>query len=62
MHINAGDIAMLKLVRKLLTREEGLTTVEYAIAGTLVTLAVVGAFTALGTAVSGQIMAIVAKL
>ena len=42
--------------------QEGLTTVEYAIAGTLVTLAIVGAFTALGTAVSGQIMTIVGYL
>lgn len=44
------------------TREDGLTTVEYAIAGTLVTLAVIGAFTALGNAVSAQIQAIVAIL
>lgn len=35
--------------------EEGLTTVEYAIAGSLVGLAVVGAFEALGTAVGGAI-------
>jgi pilus assembly protein Flp/PilA len=53
---------MLKYVRKLMTREEGLTTVEYAIAGTLVTLAVVVAFRALGTAVGVQIQAIVAAL
>ena len=53
---------MLKFVRKLLTREEGLTTVEYAIAGTLVTLAVVGAFTALGGAINTQIRAIVAAM
>lgn len=44
------------------TREEGLTTVEYAIAGTLISLAVVGAFQALGGAVSAQIQAIVAVL
>jgi pilus assembly protein Flp/PilA len=43
-------------------RQEGLTTVEYAIAGTLVTLAVIAAFTALGGAVAGQIQAIVAVL
>jgi Flp pilus assembly pilin Flp len=36
--------------------------VEYAIAGTLVTLAVVGAFTALGGAVSASIMTIVGYL
>jgi pilus assembly protein Flp/PilA len=39
--------------------DEGLTTVEYAVAGTLITLAVVAAFTALGGAVSAQIQAIV---
>lgn len=38
--------------------EEGLTTVEYAIAGSLVGLAVVGAFTALGTQVGATIDAI----
>lgn len=42
--------------------QEGLTTVEYAIAGTLVTLAVIAAFTALGGAVAAQIQAIVAVL
>ncbi|WP_409422128.1 Flp family type IVb pilin [Pseudaeromonas sp. ZJS20] len=35
--------------------EEGLTTVEYAVAGTLVALAVVTAFTDLGTAVGTSI-------
>jgi zinc protease len=43
---------MSNLTQKLVTffkDEEGLTTVEYAIAGTLVGLAVVGAFTNLGT-------------
>lgn len=38
--------------------EEGLTTVEYAVAGTLVALAVVTAFTNLGTAVGDSITAI----
>lgn len=42
--------------------QEALTTVEYAIAGTLVTLAVVGAFTALGGAVAAQITTIVGFL
>lgn len=36
-------------------RQKGLTTVEYAIAGSLVGLAVVGAFTALGNAVGDVI-------
>ncbi|MGQ0592869.1 MAG: Flp family type IVb pilin [Gammaproteobacteria bacterium] len=35
--------------------ESGLTTVEYAVAGFLVTVAVVGAFTALGTQVAATI-------
>jgi pilus assembly protein Flp/PilA len=35
--------------------EEGLTTVEYAVAGGLISLAVIGAFRALGTTVGGVI-------
>lgn len=42
----------------LLREEEGLTTVEYAIAGGLVGLAVIGAFTALGIKVGSIIQAI----
>ena len=38
--------------------DEGLTTVEYAIAGGLIGLAVVGAFRALGVTVGGVIQAI----
>ena len=38
--------------------DEGLTTVEYAVAGTLVALAVVTAFTALGTQVGTSVGAI----
>ncbi len=38
--------------------EEGLTTVEYAIAGTLIGLAVVTAFTQLGESVGDSINAI----
>ncbi len=38
--------------------EEGLTTVEYAIAGTLIGLAVVAAFTQLGNSVGDAIDAI----
>jgi pilus assembly protein Flp/PilA len=45
-----------------LREEAGLTTVEYAIAGTLVGLAVITAFTDLGTAVGGQIAKITAVL
>jgi pilus assembly protein Flp/PilA len=50
---------MYKLIAKLAKREEGLTTVEYAIAGTLVALAVVAAFTALGGAVGAKIQSLV---
>jgi|AmaraimetFIIA100_FD_contig_51_4831255_length_456_multi_2_in_0_out_0_1 pilus assembly protein Flp/PilA len=53
---------MFKFVRNLARKEEGLTTVEYAIAGTLVALAVVTAFTNLGTAVMTQIGKIVTVL
>jgi len=42
--------------------EEGLTTVEYAIAGALVGLFVVGAFTSLGTAVHDTVCDIVVVL
>jgi pilus assembly protein Flp/PilA len=53
---------MSKLQNKLYAlwrEEEGLTTVEYAIAGGLVGLAVVGVFFALGEAVGGKIQEIV---
>ena len=46
----------------LLRADHGLTTVEYAIAGGLVGLAVVLAFTNLGTAVGNVINAIIAIL
>jgi len=42
--------------------ETGLTMVEYAVAGTLITLGAAAAFTALGTAVTGRIGAITALL
>lgn len=42
-------------VVKFLKDEEGLTVVEYAVAGGLVSLAVVGAFAALGGTVGGVI-------
>ncbi len=45
-------------IRDFLRDEEGLTTVEYAIAGTLIGLAVVTAFTQLGEAVGNSINAI----
>lgn len=50
--------AILSFIRD----EEGLTTVEYAVAGTLIALAVVTAFTNLGTAVGAAIDKIKAKI
>jgi pilus assembly protein Flp/PilA len=46
---------MLKQITSFLKDEEGLTTVEYAVAGSLVAAAVVLAFTALGGAVGDVI-------
>ena len=45
-------------VTRFARNEEGLTTVEYAIAGALVAAAVVAAFTGLGAAVAARIVAI----
>ena len=42
--------------------ESGLTTVEYAVAGTMITLAVIAAFRLLGTTVSGKIGNITTEL
>ena len=53
---------MIKKLRKFMQDEEGLTVVEYAVAGALITVAVVGAFTGLGAAVTTQIVAITAAL
>lgn len=46
---------LLKHVQAFIQDEEGLTIVEYAVAGGLITAAVVGAFTALGGAVEDKI-------
>jgi pilus assembly protein Flp/PilA len=48
----------MKHLMAFLRDEDGLTMVEYAVAGTLITLAAVAAFTNLGTAVSNKITAI----
>jgi pilus assembly protein Flp/PilA len=53
---------ILNKLQALMREEDGLTTVEYAIAGSLVGLAVIGAFTTLGTTVGGVICDIVTKL
>jgi pilus assembly protein Flp/PilA len=42
---------MFKKIRNFIKEEEGLTTVEYAVAGALVSAAVITAFTLLGTQV-----------
>lgn len=42
-------------IKRFLKEEEGLTTVEYAVAGTLIALAVVVAFASLGNAVNNSI-------
>lgn len=49
-------------VLKFVNDEEGLTAVEYAVAGGLVSLGVVGAFTALGGAITGVINQLIAAM
>ena len=46
---------MSNFVRSFLREEEGLTTVEYAVAGALISATVVGAFAALGAQVEAVI-------
>lgn len=50
--IQLEEIIMRKAILSFLCEEEGLTTVEYAIAGGLVGAAVIAAFTLLGDAVN----------
>jgi pilus assembly protein Flp/PilA len=52
----------MKQIKKFLMEEEGLTTVEYAIAGALVGAAVIVAFTALGQQVTTEITQITGEL
>jgi pilus assembly protein Flp/PilA len=49
-------------IKKFLIEEEGLTTVEYAIAGALVGAAVIVAFTALGARVTAIITDITGRI
>jgi pilus assembly protein Flp/PilA len=60
--VNLKEIVKMKAtinkIAKFLKDEEGLTTVEYAVAGTLIALAVVAAFTQLGNAVNDSITSI----
>jgi pilus assembly protein Flp/PilA len=44
-----------QMIKKFFRDETGLELSEYAVAAALVAIAVVGAFTALGTAISGKI-------
>jgi pilus assembly protein Flp/PilA len=53
---------MKKLIVAFLKDEEGLTMVEYAIAGALVSIACVAAFTSLGSAVALRIGALVTAI
>ena len=55
-------VPMKAKLMNFLRDEEGLTTVEYAVAGALITVAVVAAFTALGGSVAGTISIIDAVL
>ena len=55
-------ITMKKLILDFIREEEGLTTVEYAIAGGLVGAAVIVAFTDLGTAVGNVVVGITTEL
>ena len=45
----------ISAVNNFINDEEGLTTVEYAVAGALITLALVAAFTSLGSAIATTI-------
>ena len=49
-------------IKRFVREEEGLTTVEYAVAGALISVAVVAAFTALGTQVSTTLGTITAAV
>jgi len=53
---------MLNFVRTFLREEEGLTMVEYAIAGALVAAATVSAFTTLGSDVIARISSLAADV
>lgn len=50
--------ALADQFRRLIREEDGLSTVEYAVAGGVIATAVATAFTSLGTAVSTKIGAI----
>jgi pilus assembly protein Flp/PilA len=60
--INFGVRNVKQAMIRFIKEEEGLTVVEYAIAGSLVGLAVVTAFTDLGTAVGDKIQEIITAI
>ena len=49
-------------VMQFIREEEGLTVVEYAVAGGLISLAVVAAFTNLGAAVTARVNELIAAI
>jgi pilus assembly protein Flp/PilA len=51
-----------QMIRKFFRDETGLELSEYAVAAALVAIAVVAAFTALGTAISGKINTLAATI
>ena len=51
-----------KMIADFIKDEEGLTMVEYAIAGSLVTAGAVAAFTDLGTAIDGGIRTLIGHM
>ncbi len=53
---------MLKFLLTFLRDETGLTMVEYAAAGALITAACIAAFTSLGTNIAAQITGIAATI
>jgi len=55
-------INLKQAVMNFIREEEGLTIVEYAVAGGLITVAVAGAFEALGGAVLTRIQALIAAV
>ena len=53
---------MMNKIMNFLREEDGLTMIEYAVAGGLITLGAVAAFTGLGEAITGKVEAISAKV
>ncbi len=55
-------MSKLEAIKRFIRDEEGLTTVEYAVAGGLIAAAVVAAFVLLGGTVNTKIRAIITAL